>query len=229
MTIGELKRKSKADLKNRYGFAILTMILLNLVAFGAITAGFFVGVILVGGAIKCCYTAFYVDIANNKYRGVDSTYRGFRQFARALIANVYIFLINFAVVFVFGILLLILLAITHVDFSQTGAVAVPVGLVMLVVMFIVNVKLSFVFYRMNHRVDLSGAQCIRESWSLTKGLFWKIVLLNLSFIGWWLLVAVTLGGMYLYVSPYYDTVKANLYLDAAGKDFSEGDETAQAA
>ena len=39
MTIGELKRKSKGDMKNRYGFAILTMVLLSLVSFGAITVG----------------------------------------------------------------------------------------------------------------------------------------------------------------------------------------------
>ena len=216
MTIGEIKRKSKGDMKNRYGFAILTMILLNLVAFGAITVGLFVGLLLVFGAVKCCYTAFYVDIARNEYRGVDSAYRGFRQFARALVANIYIVLIDLAVVLVFGLLFVLLLAITHATFSQTMAIAIPLLLAAAVVIFLVNVKLSFVFYVMNHKTELSGAACIRESWSLTKGMFWKIVLFNLSFIGWWILVAVTLGGMYLYVSPYYGASKANLYLDAAG-------------
>lgn len=216
MTIGELKRKSKGDMKNRYGFAILTMVLLSLVSFGAITVGLFIGAILVGGAVKCCYTAFYVDIARREYRGVDSAYRGFQQFARAIVANIYIFLINLAVAILFGLLFLLLLAITHATSAQAAVIAIFVIIAMLVAMFLVNIKLSFVFYIMNHQTQLSGAGCIRESWRLSKGMFWKIVLFNLSFIGWWLLVPVTLGGMYLYVSPYYDTARANLYLDAAG-------------
>lgn len=229
MTIGELKRKSKGDMKNRYGFAILAMILLNLVSFGAVTAGLFIGVILVGGAVRCCYTAFYVDIARREYRGVDSVYRGFQQFARALVANIYIFLINLAVAFVFGLLFLLLLAITHATSGQAAIIAVFVMIAMLVAMFLVNIKLSFVFYVMNHQTQLSGAECIRASWKLSKGMFWKIVLFNLSFIGWWILVLVTLGGMYLYVSPYYDTARANLYLDAAGDAYGAGNEVSRPA
>ena len=100
---------------------------------------------------------------------------------------------------------------------------------MLVAMFLVNIKLSFVFYVMNHQTQLSGAECIRASWQLSKGMFWKIVLFNLSFIGWWILVLVTLGGMYLYVSPYYDTARANLYLDAAGDAYGAGNEVSRPA
>ncbi len=100
---------------------------------------------------------------------------------------------------------------------------------MLVAMFLVNIKLSFVFYVMNHQTQLSGAECIRASWKLSKGMFWKIVLFNLSFIGWWILVLVTLGGMYLYVSPYYDTARANLYLDAAGDVYGAGNEVSRSA
>lgn len=100
---------------------------------------------------------------------------------------------------------------------------------MLVAMFLVNIKLSFVFYVMNHQTQLSGAECIRASWKLSKGMFWKIVLFNLSFIGWWILVLVTLGGMYLYVSPYYDTARANLYLDAAGDVYGAGNEVSRPA
>ena len=88
---------------------------------------------------------------------------------------------------------------------------------------------SYVFYVMNHQTQLSGAECIRASWKLSKGMFWKIVLFNLSFIGWWILVLVTLGGMYLYVSPYYDTARANLYLDAAGDAYGAGNEVSRPA
>jgi len=84
MTIKDIKKKSKADLKNNYGISILTMILLSLVAFGSAAVGFIVGAVIVAGAVTCCYAAFYVDIAKHQIKSVDSTYRGFRQFARAL-------------------------------------------------------------------------------------------------------------------------------------------------
>lgn len=216
MSIGELKRKSKADMKNNYGFAILTMILLNLVLFGAMTLGLFIGMVLVLGAVRCCFAAFYVDVANHTRQGVDSTYRGFRQFARALWAGVIMFLIALAILLVMAIVSVIILGASHADFSATAPVMLICAIIGIVIIFLIFVRLSFVFYIMNHEVDLSAVQCIRRSWALSKGMFFKIVLLNLSFIGWWLLVAITLGAMYLYVGPYYETTRANLYLSAAG-------------
>ena len=59
------------------------MVLLNLVLFGSMTVGLFVGVILVAGAVQCCYISYFNDVVKHKRESVDSTYRGFRQFARA--------------------------------------------------------------------------------------------------------------------------------------------------
>lgn len=221
MSISELKRKSKQDMKNNYGFAILTMILLNLVLFGAMTVGLFIGLIIVVGAVKCCFAAFYVDVANHTQQGVDSTYRGFRQFARALWAGVIMFLIALAILLVMAIVSVIILGATHADFSTTTPVMIVCAIVGIVIALLIFVRLSFVFHIMNHEVDLSAVQCIKRSWALSKGMFFKILLLNLSFIGWWLLVAITLGAMYLYVSPYYQTTRANLYLSVAKEQTTE--------
>ena len=46
-----------------------------------------------------------------------------------------------------------------------------------------------------------------------KGYKMDLFLLELSFIGWWLLVLVTLGIASLWVIPYIKVTEANFYLD----------------
>lgn len=217
MSIGELKQKSKMDMKNNYGFAILATILLNLVLLGSLTLGLGLGLLFTLGAVQCCYAAYYVDIANHTSQGVNSIYRGFRQFARALLAYIILFAITLAVLLAAAIVSVIALAVTHADFSMTGTIMGIFAIIGLIAAALILVRYSFTFYIMNHEVDLPATQCLKKSWQMTKGLFWKIVFFHLSFIGWFLLVVITLGAMSLYVSPYYQTAKANFYLSLCDK------------
>lgn len=210
MTIKDIKKKSKADLKNNYGISILTKILLSLVVFGSAAAGFIVGAVIVAGAITCCYAAFYVDIAKRQIKGVDSTYRGFRQFARAL----KVMLIYAGVIL--GVLIayiLLMLMIPHfVVVSTILIILLPIAV------FCISIKLKFVFYIMNDETDLSAVNCIKKSWRITKGSFGKILLFELSFIGWRLLTLLTFGALNLYVLPYRNTAVANFYLSLTQTD-----------
>lgn len=215
MSIGDLKRKSKADMKNHYGFAILAMILLNLVMVGSVSVGFVFGVLFTAGAVACCKKALYIDIAMHRFKGVDSIYRGFRQFLRALVANVFIFLIYAAIFIVIGIIMLIVMSANE----SAGKVVLPLcAILALIAIIIVSIRLSFVFYIMNNEIDLSASGCIKRSWQLSKGQFWKILGLKLSFIGWYILVLFTLGALLMYVAPYMATAEANLYLNLTGSD-----------
>lgn len=49
------------------------------------------------------------------------------------------------------------------------------------------------------------------SHALTDGYKGKLFVLELSFIGWWLLVGLTAGIAFIYVWPYYRTTKAMYY------------------
>ncbi len=209
MTIKDIKKKSKADLKNNYGISILTKILLSLVLFGSAAAGFIVGAVIVAGAITCCYAAFYVDIAKRQIKGVDSTYRGFRQFARAL----KVMLIYAGVIL--GVLIayiLLMLMIPHFVISTILIILLAIAV------FCISIKLKFVFYIMNDETDLSAVNCIKKSWRITKGSFGKILLFQLSFIGWRLLTLLTFGALNLYVLPYHNTAVANFYLSLTQTD-----------
>ena len=226
MKRAEIKQKAKLDLKNGYGYAILTMVLLNLVLFGSMTVGLFVGAILVAGAVQCCYISYFNDVAKHKREGVDSTYRGFKQFMRALVLYLWQFLFYVVPLVIIGIILLIVNNVAMAPDSHVNPEFIPVliglvssvlGLLYLVYYIIISLKFYFSFYILNDDVDLKAWDCIKKSMAMTKKKGLKLFVFELSFIGWWLLVLITLGGMNLYVYPYYMTARSNLYFDIKGE------------
>lgn len=60
---------------------------------------------------------------------------------------------------------------------------------------------------------------INASKELMKGHKMNLFIFDLSFLGWNILAAVTCGLGYLWVTPYYQTAKANFYRHIAGDKF----------
>ena len=66
---------------------------------------------------------------------------------------------------------------------------------------------------------------------MTKGQKGRLFVFDLSFIGWWILVVLTLGILAIWVSPYYNSAKTVMFNDiydhshvADNPDFSFRDE-----
>lgn len=57
--------------------------------------------------------------------------------------------------------------------------------------------------------EKGALQCIRESKAMTRGFKGQLFVLDLSFIGWFLLSLIPLVS--IFVLPYYDVTKANFY------------------
>ncbi len=93
-------------------------------------------------------------------------------------------------------------------------------IILILVAIIACIPLLFIrqmsFYVLNDNPDIPANQCYDITAKLVKQNFGKVLLLNLSFIGWWLLVLLTLGALNVYVAPYYKTSVANLYLSLKG-------------
>ena len=66
-------------------------------------------------------------------------------------------------------------------------------------------------YIMKDQPELSAVDCIDRSMSMMNGYKWKLCLLDLSFIGWWLLSILTLGIGSLWLSPYVYCSRAQFY------------------
>lgn len=60
---------------------------------------------------------------------------------------------------------------------------------------------------------------INASKELMKGHKMNLFIFDLSFLGWNILAAITCGLGYLWVTPYYQTAKANFYRHIAGDKF----------
>ena len=61
--------------------------------------------------------------------------------------------------------------------------------------------------------ELTAEECINESMKMMNGYKMKLFLLDLSFIGWYLLCIVTLGIAILWVVPYHEAARIALYED----------------
>lgn len=66
-------------------------------------------------------------------------------------------------------------------------------------------------YIMKDQPELSAVDCIDRSMSMMNGYKWKLFLLDLSFIGWWLLSILTLGIGMLWLNPYVYCSRAQFY------------------
>ena len=76
------------------------------------------------------------------------------------------------------------------------------------------------FYLLADNPEWSPGRALRESRQLMQGHRWRLACLDVSFIGWFLLVAVTAGLAGIFVLPYFATANAAFYedlLDRAGR------------
>ena len=67
--------------------------------------------------------------------------------------------------------------------------------------------------------QVSATYGINASKELMKGHKMALFIFDLSFLGWNILAAITCGIGYLWVTPYYQTAKANFYRRIAGDKF----------
>ena len=67
--------------------------------------------------------------------------------------------------------------------------------------------------------QVSATDGINASKELMKGHKMNLFIFDLSFLGWNILAAITCGLGYLWVTPYYQTAKANFYRHIAGDKF----------
>ena len=84
-------------------------------------------------------------------------------------------------------------------------------LLLIVPGIIAALSYSQVYYVLHDNPQVSCKRAREISYALTDGCKWDLFVLELSFIGWWLLVALTAGIAFIYVWPYYQTTKAMYY------------------
>lgn len=197
MDTAELKSRAKEQLRGRWAVAIGTVLVANIIlelnvsykvaaGFGMEGLSYSLDLIplLLGGAISIGLCRFLLNMATKREEPrFETLFSGFNIYLKTLGLNVLITLAVFA-----GIILFIIPGI------------------------IVSLMFSQAFYILSEDPSKSIMQCINESVNLMNGHKWELFYLWLTFIGWWLIVALTLGIAGLWVSPYQKLTEANFYL-----------------
>ncbi|NLY44792.1 MAG: DUF975 family protein [Tissierella sp.] len=77
---------------------------------------------------------------------------------------------------------------------------------------------SMVPYLLTKNPDLTSSEAIEISRELTDDHKWEMFVLDLSFIGWYLLGGLLFGIGVFFVTPYYEATRARLYNVLSGND-----------
>ena len=197
MDTAELKSRAKEQIRGKWGIAIGTVLVANIILevdvaykvtskLGVEGLSYSLDLIslLLGGVISVGLCRFLLNMATRREEArFETLFSGFNIYLKTLGLNILITLAVFA-----GTLLFIIPGI------------------------IVSLMFSQAFYILSEDPSKSITQCINESVNLMSGHKWELFYLELTFIGWWLLSAITLGIAALWVSPYQKLTEANFYL-----------------
>ncbi|PGS52369.1 DUF975 family protein [Bacillus sp. AFS041924] len=229
MRISSIKRTAKNRLSGNWGKAILTLVLfgviqglINMILNGPVNSHYTGTVFpnpdqqeLVPGGVQSVIEiiswivntllgygliVYFLKLVRDEEKSIGDLfyyYKNGKQFGRAILVG---FLVT-----VFTILWTLLLVIPGI---------------------IKSIAYSQVGYILKDHPDMNALDAITLSRRMMDGYKWKFFLLGLSFIGWLLLIIITLGLALFYVGPYFYASQAQFYEEVKGA-YEEKNETIQ--
>jgi uncharacterized membrane protein len=198
MEISVLKNNAKEQLSGKWGLTIVTLLVGTIIMSGfSSVVGFiepesntlkFFGTlinILFGGVITLGISKFTLNIATNKEKAsFQDLFSGFNIYLKTL-----------------GLWIAM-------------GVCIGIGTLLFIVPgIIVALMFSQAFFILCEDNQKSITECLKESSKIMKGYKGSLFNLEFSFIGWWLLAAITFGIGALYVYPYLRATTAEFYLE----------------
>ena len=188
----ELRARARQTLGgNLFGNQWLFPLLVAIIISAATTiAGYtFVLVIVLTGSIMVGSAAYFIGIVRgNKADDLNPLVNGFKDdFGGNLVTGLLVTLFTF----LWSLLFIIPGIVKSYSYAMT-------------------------YFIKNDKPGITGQQAITESRKMMKGYKWKLFMLDLSFIGWYIVGALCLGVGTLWVTPYHQTAKAHFYEELKG-------------
>ena len=147
---------------------------------------------------------------------MKSYFDGFNKWGRGILCGLWKLLWTF----LWGLIAIpicvgftILIALTG-DLFSDGVLLLLLTIVMIIgfiPMFIKLIEYSFAVYFTAEFPELGIRKALRLSISIAKGHRWEIFVLNISFIGWFILSILTFAIGFLWCLPYYYMTITNAY------------------
>ena len=219
MSRSELKESAKTSLKGKYGDIIIMIIIVGLISAVAACIGQFIDQAL--GLVK----KEVIDFGITK---MEITTGG--GLFTSLLSLVVTGFLGFGIVEYFlnisrgkevnwkDIFNRKNMFVEFIILSLIAGLIICIGSILLIIPGIIAaLALSMIYYIKLDNPDMSYTDCLKKSNELMKGHKWEYFVLNLSFIGWALLVPLTLGLLSFWLAPYMAVTECNFYNKLAGK------------
>lgn len=223
-----LKADAKEMLLGKYKTAVLAYVLMEIIITGILTLIEMQVNLQTTAGILLYYTVYFIvvllstvlfvgqnQLYLNMYRGqafeTNNIWIGFRTCAdRALLA----YLIIFGKTLLFALPCMIAAAIMTATQNYYFALLVGAGAVFMIIGgTLVQLDYSQVFYLILDHPDMSARALLAESKALMKGHRGSYLYLLVSFIGIYLLSALTFGIGMLWIYPYVTATKTGYYIE----------------
>ena len=180
-----IKQSAKVNLKGNYGIAILALLITIALSYAASSLSIGLAAIFVL-PVYVGYAKFHVILAKNLEPEVDVMFDGFRN---RYFDHVLSLLLQKLFIFLWALLLIIPGIVKSFSYAM-----VP-------------------YILQDEDYDVYSTDAITLSREMMDGYKGKLFMLHLSFIGWYILTALTLGLLALYVQPYLKQSEAIFYED----------------
>ena len=197
MSNSELKSKAKAQLGSKLFSNAWLMALLVCAIVGAITAGAGtvvpgLGALLVLGAIEYGSARLFLDQARSGApMEIGALFSGFSS--------------DFGELFLLGFLPSLFI------FLWSLLLVIP-GIVK-------SYSWSLIYYIKRDNPEYGWRECMKESAAMMRGYKMKLFLLDLSFIGWYIVGVLCLGIGTLWVVPYHTAARTQFYVERCKEPF----------
>ena len=188
MNRAELKAAAKQQISGKIGVLFLITLIIGLISGAAsallnlIPGGSIIASVIITPAFSLSVVRVYLSLLGGNTPKAGDAFSGFDDFWAA-----------FKVIFLVGLF----------TFLWSLLFVIP-GIVK-------TFAYSMSMYILAENKGKSALECINESKAMTNGHKMDLFVLNLSFIGWLLLVAVTFGIAAIWVVPYMNATMTNAY------------------
>ncbi len=199
MSRSEIKRKAREQLgRNIFATPWLIAILVALIANAVISVSSLVAFLFIGPISFGISALFLKQARDRKTMDVVGLFGGFNDFGQN---------------FLLGFLSSLFIALWSMLFVIPGIVK--------------RYSYSMIYYIKADHPEYDWKQCIDESRRIMDGHKWELFVLELSFIGWWIVGSLCLGVGTLWVASYVSAAKAQFYRALIGDTADVVEESAQ--
>lgn len=188
-----IKMEAKERLRAFWGSCIGMVALYYVLASVATGLSFGIGAIFLAPPLLIGYTLFFMRVWRGKQPGFDTLFNGFDRYSQSLVSILWMQLWTF----LWSLLFVIPGIVKGLSYSMTP-------------------------YLVAEHPTLNPRKALKLSTVITDGYKGSLLLLHLSFFGWWLLSGLTFGILaVVYVVPYWELTMVGAYetlLEDALKD-----------